>query len=91
MILESPDRAELHSENKHFKSRLLVVLRRDLTKPEFRLFTSQHHDVVVLALFDLFIAIKSHQNLFILGSYCCSESQINSADLCNFLDRVNIY
>ncbi len=26
-IQESPDRAELHSENKHFKSCLLVVLR----------------------------------------------------------------
>ncbi len=47
MFLESPDRSELHSENKHFKSCLLVVLRTDLAKHEFRLFTNRHHDVVI--------------------------------------------
>ncbi len=35
-ILESPDRSELHSDNKHFKC-LLVVLWTDLAKHEFRL------------------------------------------------------
>ncbi len=47
----SPDRSELHSENKHFKSCLLVVLQTDLTKHEFRLFTNRHHDVVISASF----------------------------------------
>ncbi len=50
-ILESPDWSELHSENKHFKSFLLVVLWTDLTSHEFRLFTSRHHDVVISASF----------------------------------------
>ncbi len=72
-ILESPDRSKLHSENKYFKSCLLVVLLTDLIKHEFRLFTNRHHDVVISATFCPFIAIKSQQNLFILGSHGCSK------------------
>ncbi len=41
----------LFTENKHFKSSFLVDLQTDLTEHEFRLFTSQHHDVVISASF----------------------------------------
>ncbi len=41
---------KLHSENKYFK-KLFVVLRTDLTKRQFRLFTNLHHDVVISASF----------------------------------------
>ncbi len=46
-----PDRSEPHSENKHFKSSLFVILQTDLTKHEFRLFTNRQHDVVISASF----------------------------------------
>ena len=48
------DRSELRSENKHFKSCLPVVMVTDPTKHEFRLFTNQHHYVVISAHFDPF-------------------------------------
>ncbi len=63
LILESPDRSKLHSENKHFKSCLLVVLKTDLTESAS---WCSYFGI-------LLIAIKSQQNLFILGSYCCSK------------------
>ncbi len=49
MILESPDQSKAHSENKHFKSFLLVVLQTDQTRHELRRFISQYHDAVISA------------------------------------------
>ncbi len=43
--------SEQHLENKHFKSCLLVVLRTDLPKHKFWLFTNWHCDIVISASF----------------------------------------
>ncbi len=65
--------SKLHSENKHVKSCLFVVLLTDLTKQEFRLSANLHLLIRLLRLILILILIKSQQNLFILGSYCCSK------------------
>ena len=47
MSWNSGTRAKPHPEKKHFKSCLVVVLRMDQKKYEFKLLTHRHHDVVI--------------------------------------------
>ena len=53
--------ARTRSENKHFRSCLLVVSQTDLIKHPFNLFINLHHLVINSADFTSFIAIKFHQ------------------------------
>ncbi len=70
-ILESPDRSEFHSENKHFKS-LLVILQTDLTKHEFRCFC-----ILLIHLLQL-----NHSKICLFWDHTAAVvSQINLADV----------
>lgn len=66
-------RSELHSENKHFKSCWPVVWPTDLTKHEFRLFTTRHNDVVISASFWPIYYIQTTEKYLRFGLFAVAK------------------